>query len=96
MFCLAALEFLKNFQLRLDFDTFTITGPSTLTTSFAKATGNVISAGAAKEISTASRCLTDTFTVTNPSGSSPPAICGTNNGEHSKLRIETKIELFSN
>ena len=35
----------------------------------------------------ASRCLTDSFAVTNPSGSSAntPALCGTNTGEHSNL-----------
>ena len=27
---------------------------------------------------------TDSFSVTSPSGSSPPVICGTNTGEHSK------------
>ena len=29
--------------------------------------------------------MTDTFSVNNPGGSTPPIICGTNTGEHSKL-----------
>merc|ERR1712115_445924 len=44
-------------QMRLDFNTFTITGPSTSTASAGKATfGNLIGTGA--EVSTASQCLT--------------------------------------
>ena len=70
------------FQLRLDFDTFTITGPSTLTTSTVKIISGVV-AGDGKEASGASQCSTDLFSVTNPGGSTPPAICGTNTGEHS-------------
>jgi hypothetical protein len=35
----------------------------------------------------ATQCLTDTFSVTNPSGLTPPSICGTNTGEHSKFLI---------
>jgi len=68
-------------QLRLDFDTFTITGPSTLTTSTVKIISGVV-AGDGKEASGASQCSTDLFSVTNPGGSTPPAICGTNTGEH--------------
>ena len=35
--------------------------------------------------SLASRCLTDTFSVSNPGGPSPPQICGTATDEHSKM-----------
>ena len=71
------------FQLRLDFDTFTITGPSTLTTSTVKTIGGSVATDGA-ESSGASQCATDLFSVTNLGGSNtPPSICGTNTGEHS-------------
>ncbi len=38
----------------------------------------------------ASNCLTDTFEVTNPGGVTPPTICGTNTGEHSKGKKKTR------
>jgi hypothetical protein len=63
-------------QIRLDFSTFVISGPSTLTASVA--TGPT-----GKEVSFATQCLTDTFSLTGPIGSVPPVICGTNTGEHS-------------
>ncbi|XP_040572541.1 uncharacterized protein [Lepeophtheirus salmonis] len=62
-------------QLRLDFTTFDITGPSTNTISVGKN-------AALKEVTNEQRCLTDTFAVTNPGGASPPVICGMNSGEH--------------
>lgn len=34
------------------------------------------------QASLATRCLTDTFAVTNPGGPTTPVICGTNTGEH--------------
>ena len=56
-----------------------ISGPSTSTVSATNALdGNGV------PVSYASNCLTDTFSVTAPGGIAPPAICGTNNGEHSK------------
>jgi hypothetical protein len=73
-------------QLRLDFETFVITGPST--GSNTQAVDGTALGGVAgltgKDINRASRCLTDIFTVTNPGGNSPPAICGINSGQHSK------------
>ena len=30
------------------------------------------------------QCQTDIFSVTSPGNNAPPAICGTNTGEHSK------------
>ena len=73
-------------QLRLDFNSFTITGPSSGTTTIGKTlNGNLVnSAKTGKSVTASSQCLTDTFTVTNPGGSSPPTICGTNTGSHSK------------
>jgi len=34
-------------------------------------------------VSTATQCLTDTFTVTSPGGYAPPMICGSNKDQHS-------------
>ena len=34
------------------------------------------------QASLSTRCLIDTFQITNPGGSTPPTICGTNTGEH--------------
>lgn len=77
-------------QLRLDFTTFVISGPSTVT--FTQFYSN---AGAAVPVATqqasptnvpvasnyATRCLTDQFSVTG-NAASPPIICGTNSGYH--------------
>jgi len=52
-------------QLRLDFDTFTITGPSILTlTSVAVIGGNVV--GETATHSGGTQCATDLFSVSNP------------------------------
>lgn len=69
-------------QLRLDFDTFVIAGPSTLTLSvYLQSGGNPSSAGA-KAGSTATMCLTDMFTISSDPGLSVPGVCGTLTGEH--------------
>jgi hypothetical protein len=73
------------FQIRIDFSTFVIAGPSTLTTSTnLQAGGSIAKLGAA--VNMATECLTDTFSLTGPGGSVPPVICGTNTGEHSKSK----------
>ncbi len=92
-------------QIRLDFDTFTISGPSTVSTSVAKRLPRsgilnnmpVATTAPAPLISVAemTNCLTDTFSVTNPGGPSPPTICGVNSGEHSKLKSMMHVGLFS-
>jgi len=68
-------------QVRLDFDTFVITGPSTNTASVGKQLGGGIIPGAAagKEFSYQGQCQTDTFTV---SGTTVPVLCGTLTGDH--------------
>ena len=71
-------------QIRLDFNNFVITGPSTVTLTSGWEVGGSIATAAGKVVSTATQCQTDTFSLTGPSGSAPPAICGTNTGEHSK------------
>jgi len=68
-------------QLRLDFETFTLTGPSTVETAEClSVAGNCVTGTGT--YSSASQCATDLFSVTNPGGLTPPAICGTNSGEH--------------
>ena len=42
----------------------------------------VIEVAGALAVSSATQCLTDQFSVTNPNGAAPPVICGTNTGEH--------------
>ena len=69
-------------QLRLDFNTFIIAGPSTSVTSVGLSAFGVLEVAGALPVSTATQCLTDQFSVTNPNGAAPPVICGTNTGEH--------------
>eukprot|EP00095_Tigriopus_kingsejongensis_P004176 maker-scaffold47_size466558-snap-gene-0.17 protein:Tk04176 transcript:maker-scaffold47_size466558-snap-gene-0.17-mRNA-1 annotation:"hypothetical protein DAPPUDRAFT_316514" len=72
--------------LRLDFNQFIITGPSTSSLIVGNQKQGVVGApGATKPVTTASQCLTDTFSALSPSGQSPPAICGINTGEHMYL-----------
>jgi len=71
-------------QLRLDFSTFSITGPNTntgATTDQVLVLNGEMNAGGLKS-TYSTRCTTDVFTVTNPDGVAPPAICGVNSGEH--------------
>jgi len=70
-------------QIRLDFTSFVITGPSTLTNAALGATAGRL-VGKGLKYSPQTQCLTDTFTVRTSSGgtNSPPTICGTNTNEH--------------
>ena len=77
----------NNFQIRIDFSTFVISGPNTVTTSIGYEVGGSIATVAGKKISTATQCQTDTFSLTGPGGSVPPVICGTNTGEHGELTL---------
>lgn len=47
------------FQLRLDFTNFVINGPNTLTTTTMKVMNGVVTSGAGKEATVASRCKGD-------------------------------------
>jgi len=71
-------------QLRLDFETFNIAGPSSADTiTVATASNNVLTdngQGTASNLATV--CLDDAFAVSNPGGQSPPVICGNNNDMH--------------
>jgi hypothetical protein len=70
-------------QLRIDFNTFVIAGPNTVTLSNFKVVAGSISTTAGMAGSQATQCQTDTFTVTgNGGGTTPPVICGTNTGAH--------------
>ncbi|XP_059087694.1 uncharacterized protein LOC131884073 isoform X2 [Tigriopus californicus] len=70
-------------QLRLDFNSFVITGPSTSTVSTSKTlNGQQVGSTVGVASTQATQCLTDSFSVTNPNGVSPSVICGTNTGEH--------------
>jgi hypothetical protein len=72
-------------QLRLDFNSFVISGPYTSTTTTSEVTKvlyGVPNKDGLEAMLTNSQCTTDSFSVTSPSGSSPPVICGTNTGEH--------------
>ena len=74
-------------QLRLDFNMFAITGPSTETNSeFDALNGQIASSGSAagKKASFNTVCEIDWFSVSNPGGTTPPVICGTNTGKHSE------------
>jgi len=69
-------------QLRMDFNTFVIAGPSTTTASVLQEAGGSISGAGGKPASSATQCLTDSFTITGVPGGNPPVICGTNTGYH--------------
>jgi len=77
-------------QMRLDFITFMITGPSTSTTTIKGTTAGVITPGAGIEYTRQTQCLTDTFTVTGPrtGQNTPPTICGVNTMEHMYADME--------
>jgi len=74
-------------QLRLDFISFVISGPYSSTDTLKSTTmingvpkkGDLTMGNAMAQNS---QCIIDSFSVTSPSGNSPPVICGTNTGEH--------------
>jgi len=64
---------------------FVISGPNTLSTiQTSNLFSTPVTAGGIAS-SAITQCLTDTFVVTAPGFNSPPAICGTNDNQHSKL-----------
>jgi len=66
-------------QIRLDFSTFIISGPSTSSVSVGLMTAGNFNPGG-KEVTDGTQCLTDTFTITNQV--TVPMICGINTGYH--------------
>jgi hypothetical protein len=69
-------------QLRLDFLTFVISGPSTSTISISKAAGGVVTHSTGTISNEYGQCLTDSFGVTSVGNRGTPMICGTNTGYH--------------
>ena len=63
---------------RLDFDTFSIAGPSTSTLSVGQLNDDNQMAYSNRRV-----CTRDTFAAISPGSNSPPVICGENKGEHS-------------
>ena len=68
----------------MDFNTFVIAGPSTVTLSVNYETGGSVTNAAGVPYSLATQCQTDTFSMTGVPGAIPPVICGTNSGYHGK------------
>jgi len=70
-------------QIRLDFQSFLISGPSTRTVSIGSIiNGDLQQVGAAglTSVTEAGQCLTDTFSISDQN--TVPLICGKNSGEH--------------
>ena len=76
-------------QLRLDFETFNILGPSSTVT--VQTVSNNVAPAAGTPSNLATACLDDSFSVSNPGGQSPPVICGNNNDMHSKFYLLDKL-----
>ncbi|XP_040568463.1 uncharacterized protein [Lepeophtheirus salmonis] len=72
-------------QLRLEFESFMLAGPSTISTSaftIIKGTGVAGIGGKSTAVSQKTLCLSDTFSITSPGGATGPTICGINTGQH--------------
>jgi len=70
-------------QMRLDFMTFVIHGPSTADATVGEIlAGDAIAATKGTDVTAQTQCQEDQFSVTSPGGISPPVICGTNTGYH--------------
>ncbi len=89
-------DFFHDLQLRLDFNNFVITGPNTLTDAVAnrKEMSGVVAPGGGVAVNRFTQCSTDTFSVSNPDGPNPPAICGTNSNEHSEFFMTVLLKTF--
>jgi hypothetical protein len=70
----------------MDFNTFVIAGPSTLTLSLGFETGGSVTNAAGVAYSAATNCQTDTFSITGVPGGNPPVLCGTNTGYHGNIK----------
>ena len=75
----------------MDFNTFVIAGPSTLTDSLLFESGGSQTSVAGVAVSSATQCQTDTFSITGVPGGNPPVICGTNTGYHGKVRAKNRL-----
>ena len=70
-----------------------IGGPSTDTESKFELTAGTTSLLIAKGVAFTDegQCMTDVFSVTNPGGTAPPRICGTNSGEHCEYSLSLPL-----
>eukprot|EP00095_Tigriopus_kingsejongensis_P010885 maker-scaffold86_size395752-snap-gene-2.32 protein:Tk10885 transcript:maker-scaffold86_size395752-snap-gene-2.32-mRNA-1 annotation:"PREDICTED: uncharacterized protein LOC100905950" len=76
-------------QIRLDFNQFQITGPSTSAVTIANQLHGMVNLpGATQGVTYASQCLTDTFSVMGGTNPSPPTICGTNKDQHMYVNVD--------
>ena len=80
-------------QLRLDFETFVIAGPSTATATFELLNGAPNAGGGAATL--ASQCSTDSFSVSNSFGGNFNTICGTNSNDHSTYQCYNKAIILN-
>ena len=77
--------------MRLDFITFSITGPNESPTVVGHMVNGVISkATGGGPVTARTRCDKDRFTISNPGGTAPQTVCGTLTGEH--MYIDSSIE----
>ncbi len=71
-----------DFQIRLDFNTFVISGPATTTVTIGKVVGGELTLATGTAVAEAGQCQTDTFSV--GSQNNLPVLCGTLTGQHGK------------
>ena len=72
--------------MRLDFDTFIISGPSTSSVTIGhQLAGTLVGVANGKGVADATQCQTDTFNVRNQN--TLPVLCATLTGEHGKFVI---------
>lgn len=77
-------------QLRLDYETFALNNPVTLTT----ATG-LLGADGSGLFNSLGQCQVDQFSVSSPGGKAPPVICGTNTGQHMYVPASDACNILS-
>ena len=70
-------------QIRLDFDTFVISGPSTITLSVGKIIAGQLQSATGKKVNNKGNCITDVFSINNVPN--VPNICGTLTGDHGEF-----------
>ena len=79
----------------MDFNTFVIAGPNTVTQTVGFITGGSVTTAAGVPFTSATQCQTDTFSITGVPGANPPVICGTNSGYHGK-KVLSKYTIVLN
>ena len=94
--CRPPIQFNNNhfsLQIRLDFGTFVITGPTTVSTSISKLLGGQVFSTDGVAVALTGNCATDDFSVSNAPGI--PQICGTLTGDHGKDDIHVLLSKSS-